>query len=247
MPSRSGTSRPFPTWRPAWSRRPGPQWRGCGSTVKRKVGLATIATAQLYTPGRIIAVDLAESRLDAARSMGADAVVSAAEVPEQLVRDLTDGLGADVVVGAVGVPETFSPVRPAPERSRRCRAAPSTTRSVWPPGGHSAFSAGAGLPAAVAIVFVFRAVHADDGDPFGPGVLAALGVVGVLPNVTVVGCPGPVARRRSGTGSRLSFCAGGARPGKGVHGPGGRHRGADRPWGVVAHAREAGPEAVRAR
>ncbi|GAA1544135.1 zinc-dependent alcohol dehydrogenase family protein [Streptomyces albidochromogenes] len=71
------------------------------------IGLATIAAARLYTPGKIIAVDLAESRLAAARALGADATVSAAEEPEALVADLTEGLGADVVVEAVGVPETF--------------------------------------------------------------------------------------------------------------------------------------------
>ncbi|MFF5454635.1 zinc-dependent alcohol dehydrogenase family protein [Streptomyces sp. NPDC012950] len=71
------------------------------------IGLAAIATARLYSPGRIIAVDLAASRLEAARKLGADATVAADEGPEQLVADLTDGLGADVVMEAVGVPEAF--------------------------------------------------------------------------------------------------------------------------------------------
>ncbi|MFJ2238073.1 zinc-dependent alcohol dehydrogenase family protein [Streptomyces sp. NPDC087859] len=71
------------------------------------VGLAAIATARLYSPERIVAVDLADSRLDAARRLGADAVARAGEAPEQLIADLTDGLGADVVIEAVGVPETF--------------------------------------------------------------------------------------------------------------------------------------------
>ncbi|MCX5443214.1 zinc-dependent alcohol dehydrogenase family protein [Streptomyces sp. NBC_00056] len=71
------------------------------------IGLAAIATAQLYSPGRIIAVDLDESRLAAARALGADATASADEEPEQLVEDLTDGLGGDVVIEAVGVPEAF--------------------------------------------------------------------------------------------------------------------------------------------
>ncbi|MFF8843360.1 alcohol dehydrogenase catalytic domain-containing protein [Streptomyces sp. NPDC015127] len=71
------------------------------------IGLATIATAKLFTPGRIIAVDLAEARLAAAQAIGADATVNAAEGPESLVEDLTEGLGADVVVEAVGVPEAF--------------------------------------------------------------------------------------------------------------------------------------------
>ncbi|WP_327360626.1 MULTISPECIES: alcohol dehydrogenase catalytic domain-containing protein [unclassified Streptomyces] len=71
------------------------------------VGLAAIATARLYSPARVIAVDLAPSRLAKARELGADAVVNAAEEPEMLVGDLTDGLGADVVMEAVGVPESF--------------------------------------------------------------------------------------------------------------------------------------------
>ncbi|MEW2556715.1 zinc-dependent alcohol dehydrogenase family protein [Streptomyces zhihengii] len=96
------------------------------------IGLATVATAQLFTPGRIIAVDLAESRLEAARRMGADATVNAAEDPEALVRDLTDGLGADVVVEAVGVPEAFE----------------LCTRMVRP-GGHVANVGVHGKPAAL--------------------------------------------------------------------------------------------------
>ncbi|MEU6379904.1 zinc-dependent alcohol dehydrogenase family protein [Streptomyces sp. NPDC046909] len=71
------------------------------------IGLAAIATARLFAPERIVAVDVAAARLEAARRLGADAVVDAGEVPEQLVADLTDGLGADVVIEAVGVPESF--------------------------------------------------------------------------------------------------------------------------------------------
>ncbi|MCX5554656.1 zinc-dependent alcohol dehydrogenase family protein [Streptomyces sp. NBC_00038] len=71
------------------------------------VGLAAIATARLFSPDRIIAVDLAPARLDAAKHLGADAVAGAGEEPERLVADLTEGLGADVVIEAVGVPESF--------------------------------------------------------------------------------------------------------------------------------------------
>jgi alcohol dehydrogenase len=71
------------------------------------IGLAAIATARLFSPGRIIAVDLAPTRLEAAKELGADAVAHAAEEPDRLVADLTEGLGADVVMEAVGVPETF--------------------------------------------------------------------------------------------------------------------------------------------
>ena len=71
------------------------------------IGLAAISTARLFSPERIVAVDLAPARLEAARELGADAVADAREAPEQLVADLTDGLGADVVIEAVGVPESF--------------------------------------------------------------------------------------------------------------------------------------------
>jgi alcohol dehydrogenase len=71
------------------------------------VGLAAVATARLFSPERVIAVDVAAARLEAARGMGADAVADAGEDPAQLVADLTGGLGADVVVEAVGLPETF--------------------------------------------------------------------------------------------------------------------------------------------
>ncbi|MFE4665754.1 zinc-dependent alcohol dehydrogenase family protein [Streptomyces sp. NPDC056716] len=71
------------------------------------IGLAAVATARLFSPERIIAVDLAPARLEAARQLGADAVADAREHPEQLVADLTGGLGADVAIEAVGVPETF--------------------------------------------------------------------------------------------------------------------------------------------
>jgi alcohol dehydrogenase len=72
------------------------------------IGLATVLTAKLYTPGRIIAVDLADSRLEKAREFGADVTINSAD-EDALARvmELTDGLGADVAVEAVGVPETF--------------------------------------------------------------------------------------------------------------------------------------------
>ncbi|MFE9454818.1 zinc-dependent alcohol dehydrogenase family protein [Streptomyces sp. NPDC006739] len=70
------------------------------------IGLAAIATARLFSPERIIAVDLAPARLEAAHRLGADAVAEVHEAPG-LVDDLTGGLGADVVIEAVGVPESF--------------------------------------------------------------------------------------------------------------------------------------------
>jgi alcohol dehydrogenase len=72
------------------------------------IGLAAIATARLHSPSRIIAVDPAASRRDAAKSVGADVTLSLEEATDQAVRELSpDGLGADTAIEAVGVPEAF--------------------------------------------------------------------------------------------------------------------------------------------
>jgi alcohol dehydrogenase len=72
------------------------------------IGLATIMTAKLHTPGRIIAVDLADTRLEKAREFGADITINnGREDAVAMVMELTGGLGADVAIEAVGVPETF--------------------------------------------------------------------------------------------------------------------------------------------
>ena len=71
------------------------------------IGLAAIMSARLFSPAHIVAIDLLQSRLDAAKQFGADATVLADADPEAAVRELTQGLGADVVIEAVGVPDTF--------------------------------------------------------------------------------------------------------------------------------------------
>jgi alcohol dehydrogenase len=72
------------------------------------IGLAAILTARLYTPGRIVAIDLADSRLESAARFGADTTINnGREDALAAVMELTDGLGADVAFEAVGVPQTF--------------------------------------------------------------------------------------------------------------------------------------------
>jgi S-(hydroxymethyl)mycothiol dehydrogenase len=79
---------------------------GCGG-----VGAAAIAGSRLAGAARIIAIDIDDRKLAAAREFGAthtinskgldrDAVVSA-------MQKLTGGFGADVVIDAVGRPETY--------------------------------------------------------------------------------------------------------------------------------------------
>jgi alcohol dehydrogenase len=72
------------------------------------IGLATVMTAKLYTPARIVVIDLADSRLEKARAFGADVTINnGREDAVAIVNELTHGLGADVAVEAVGVPDTF--------------------------------------------------------------------------------------------------------------------------------------------
>jgi alcohol dehydrogenase len=72
------------------------------------IGLATIMTALLHTPGRLVAIDLADARLEMAREFGADVMINnGGEDAVAKVMELTGGLGADVAIEAVGVPETF--------------------------------------------------------------------------------------------------------------------------------------------
>ena len=72
------------------------------------IGLSAIMGARLYSPGHIVAIDLAASRLEAAKLFGADVTVDpSVEDPAEVIAQLTDGLGADVAIEAVGVPDTF--------------------------------------------------------------------------------------------------------------------------------------------
>jgi alcohol dehydrogenase len=72
------------------------------------IGLSAIMGARLFSPSHIVAIDLADARLEAAKKFGADITVNnAGQDPLDVVQLLTDGLGADVAIEAVGVPATF--------------------------------------------------------------------------------------------------------------------------------------------
>jgi len=72
------------------------------------IGLSAIMGARLYSPSHIVAIDLADARLEAAKRFGADVTVNnSGQDPVDVVHLLTDGLGADVTIEAVGVPASF--------------------------------------------------------------------------------------------------------------------------------------------
>ena len=72
------------------------------------IGLAAIMGARLFSPAHVVAIDLADSRLEAAKRFGADVTVnSTREDALAVVQELTGGLGADTAIEAVGVPASF--------------------------------------------------------------------------------------------------------------------------------------------
>ena len=71
---------------------------GCGP-----VGLFAIASAQLLGAGRVLAVDTIPSRLEMARTIGAEVIDFNAEDPVEVIQDLTMGTGVDRAIDAVGV------------------------------------------------------------------------------------------------------------------------------------------------
>ncbi|MER7172127.1 zinc-dependent alcohol dehydrogenase family protein [Streptomyces mesophilus] len=71
------------------------------------IGLAAILTARLFSPSRIIAIDPAPARREAALQHGAHLALDPGEDITARITELTDGLGADVAIEAVGIPATF--------------------------------------------------------------------------------------------------------------------------------------------
>lgn len=83
-----------------------------GSTVAivgaGPIGLASLLTAQFYSPAQIIMVDLDQGRLDTALHFGATHTVRASgEDAKRGVLDIAGGRGVDTAIEAVGIPATF--------------------------------------------------------------------------------------------------------------------------------------------
>lgn len=73
---------------------------GCGP-----VGLCALINAEDYKPKNLLAVDSVQSRLDIAKSLGAEPwnFQTQREGLDNRVKELTDGRGADVVIEVVGL------------------------------------------------------------------------------------------------------------------------------------------------
>jgi len=72
------------------------------------IGLMFVRLAKVYG-ARVIAIGRRKTQLDRAAAMGADELISTANVPEPagMVREMTKGRGVDIAIEAVGNPETW--------------------------------------------------------------------------------------------------------------------------------------------
>lgn len=113
---------------------------GCGP-----VGQFAIISAMLLGAGRVLAVDEVPSRLDMARSLGAEVINFEEEEPIEVIHHLTGGIGVDRAIDAVGVeaehPHRGPAVRQAEQKAGEFQrevkeVAPEThpQGDVWKPG-----------------------------------------------------------------------------------------------------------------
>ena len=73
------------------------------------IGMATLLTAQFYSPAKVIMVDLDDYRLGIARDFGATDTINAGDMETAIekIYQLTNGKGVDVAIEAAGFPATF--------------------------------------------------------------------------------------------------------------------------------------------
>jgi len=72
------------------------------------IGLSAMMGAKFFSPSHVVAIDMADARLEASKQFGADVTVNnSMQDPAEVIAELTEGLGADVAIEAVGVPATF--------------------------------------------------------------------------------------------------------------------------------------------
>jgi len=72
------------------------------------IGLAALLTAQFYSPGEIIMIDLDDNRLEVAKRFGATATINAGNGnAAEAVMKKTAGRGVDTAIEAVGIPASF--------------------------------------------------------------------------------------------------------------------------------------------
>ncbi len=72
------------------------------------IGLASLLTAQFYSPAEIIMIDLDDNRLAVSKKLGATQVINSSDGKAvEKVMALTNNKGVDAAIEAVGIPATF--------------------------------------------------------------------------------------------------------------------------------------------
>lgn len=72
------------------------------------IGLASLLTAQLYSPSVIIMIDPDDNRLEVSKTMGATHTINNGQQDAVAqVMQITENIGVDVAIEAVGIPNTF--------------------------------------------------------------------------------------------------------------------------------------------
>jgi threonine dehydrogenase-like Zn-dependent dehydrogenase len=89
---------------------------GCGP-----VGLFAIMSAYMLGAGRVLAIDHVESRLNMARTLGAEVINFDDENPVEVIRDLTGTIGVDRAIDAVGVDAEMPAKGPAAKEAGKMR------------------------------------------------------------------------------------------------------------------------------
>lgn len=79
-------------------------------------GLLHVALAHAFGAGRVIATDISEYRLEAARRLGADIAISASEASPDRLRELNRGLLPDLVIVCTGAPSAIAQALKSAER-----------------------------------------------------------------------------------------------------------------------------------
>ncbi|KAF7378528.1 hypothetical protein HZH68_017185 [Vespula germanica] len=70
------------------------------------VGMGALLTAQLYSPGHLIVIDLDKNRLEMARKLGATHTLVPNEKLFDNLKEIVGEDGVDVAIEAVGIPQT---------------------------------------------------------------------------------------------------------------------------------------------
>lgn len=72
------------------------------------IGLATLLTAQFYSPAEVIMIDVDSNRLEVAKKFGATAVIDNTDGKAiEKVMNMTKNRGVDVAIEAIGIPQSF--------------------------------------------------------------------------------------------------------------------------------------------